>query len=239
VSRALCAAPRAPRFLATVLAIASTLLAGCQDFWNGLLDNPAPSGVKASDGDYANEIQVSWSAPGLSSDAWKDYEVDHYDIDWSSESDSGSDSRAWTDYSIPVSEANRAHKYEVTITSKLRLKGGAGSITGGFASDTGFALDTEDLIWQDGGSTYTIAGADRWYVTMLQRGFSYSFDFAAGTAGTGSIEFYPFQSLDMIDPAPSSATIQSWTCDKGGKAGKFYVRVLPASSGSFVARYSP
>jgi hypothetical protein len=110
-----------------------------------------------------------------------------------------------------------------------------GTSSGGSATDTGFALDTEPLVWYDGGTLCAVAGTDRWYVTMLQRGFTYSFDFAGGT---GALEFYTFGTLDMVHEEALPAGIQSWKCDENGASHKFYIRVLPGSPGSsFTATY--
>ena len=102
----------------------------------------------------------------------------------------------------------------------------------GSSSDKGFAMDSETLFWPDGGKDYAMTGASRWYVTMLQEGFAYRFDFGASS---GNVAFYPYKSLDLIDTgtasAPPSSTVD-WKCDEGGNGHKFYVHVTPVAAGS-------
>lgn len=208
-------------------------LLGCQDVVNSLLDNGAPTGVSASDGDYASEIQVSWGAPSMSGDKWKDDSIQDYLVSWSSANDTRNATTTSTSYSIPITnDADRAQMYTVTVTARFKNYG-----TGVSASDEGFAIDTEDLIWRDGGSNYTITGNDRWYVTMLQKGFTYSFAFPVGEKGT--VSFYPYKTLNEVNKTSDAGNVQSWKCDEDGASHKFYVKVDPDSpSSSFGAAFS-
>jgi hypothetical protein len=217
-----------------LLVLAAALaLAGCQDLFNGLVGNAAPTGVSASDGDYANQVYVSWTAPSLTGDTWKDYTVSNYRVSWTGPT-AGWDYAAGTSYAISVIDADRAKKFTVTVESRLSL-GGAPAVSGGSASDTGFALDATDLIWYDGGRDYTVSGTDAWYVTMLQKGFKYSFDISSGG---GTVEFYPYKSLDIVHATSDIGAIQSWTCDDSGAGHKFYVHITPSAAGaSFHASY--
>jgi hypothetical protein len=214
------------RFLARsavlAAAIAATLaLAGCQDILNSLLDTGAPTGLSASDGDYSDSISVSWSAPDLSSEKWKGYSVDHYYVSW----DSG---YYWTtSTSCTILSVTPAVSYTVTVEAVLDPLGG------GSASDTGFAMDADDLKWYDGGRSYDVSSGDQWYVTMLQRGFSYRFAFADSAAG--SVEFYPFKTLESV-AGPISGTSPTWICDKDGTWNKFYVKVRANAASSFTAQ---
>lgn len=233
------AASRRPGRIALALAAslaAILVLSACQDMFNSLFDTAAPTGVSASDGDYADRVEVHWGAPSLSSDKWKDYSVDHYDVSWSGPA-SGSHSTSSTNYAIPVAAGDRAKYYEITVETTLRKLGG-GTVWGGSASDKGFAMDAEDLIWEDGGRTYTIAGADRWYVTMLQKGFAYSFEFLGPSMGYA--EFYDHKTLDPLREKTETASAPAWTCDEDGAWNKFYVHVVPNGSGAtFTARFDP
>jgi hypothetical protein len=207
----------------------SLALSGCQDILNSLLDNGAPTGVNASDGDYKDSIEVSWGAPNLSSDKWKGSFVTGYSISWSGPAGaSGSARTSGTGCSIPVASANRAQYFDVTVTSEIT--GDAGS--GASDYDTGFAMDAKELIWPDAGATYNVSGTEQWYMTMLQKGFAYSFDFGPGT---GVVEFYPFKTLDL-DHAELAAAAPAWTCDENGASHKFYVRVQPSASSGFFAK---
>jgi hypothetical protein len=203
------------------------LLSGCQDLFNSLFDNGAPTGVTASDGDYADSISVSWGEPDLKSEKWNGATVSYYEIDWSG-AVSGSNTTSGTSYSISTA-GNQGQYVTVQVTTHL-----SSGISGAPASDTGFALDTQDLLWLDGGKSYSFTG-NQWYVTMLQKGFTYTFDFASPG---GSVEFCPYKSLDNIHtmgPGPSSSL--QWTCDDSGNLHKFYVHVIgPAPS--FTATYS-
>jgi hypothetical protein len=221
--------------LFALAASASLALAGCQDILNAILANAAPVGVSASDGDYDDEIRVSWGAPSLSGDKWKDYSVAGYEVRWSW-ANGGTGAAAGlvsgTGYAIPA--AGRRAEY-CTVTVETRLSGGSLS-SGGEASDRGFAISTQDLAWPDGGADYAISGSDQWYVTMLQRGFDYGFAFAGGGAGT--VELYPYKTLDRCASFVSSPGSSSWTCDQDGAGNWFYVRVSPGSPGNgFRASY--
>jgi hypothetical protein len=218
--------PARPLSVAAACLFLSAALTGCEDIFNAIIDSPAPTGVTASDGEYADSIYVSWTAPSLSSDKWKDHTVSSYRVSWSSDADSGSYWTTSTSYTIHVDPANRAKEYSVTVETFLSPSGS------GSASDTGFALDTKPLIWPDEGASYTVSGADQWYVTMLQRGFAYRFDF---TPGTGVVEFYPFKTLDL-DHAEAAAAAPTWTCDEEGKNHKFFIRVQPGAPGDFTAK---
>ena len=219
------------------IATASLLFSGCQDILNAMLDSAAPTGLSASDGDYPDRIQVSWGAPSLSGDKWKDYQIAGYNITWASTGsitgsvpESGSAIVSGTGHTIPVTASNRPDLYSVTVETRLRL----GSVTssGGFSSDTGFAIETEPLVWYDGGRDYTMASTDRWYVTMLQKGFTYSFVFPSATA---TVEFYKHKTLDLIH-ASGLSNNPSWVCDGDGAGHKFYVRIQ-TSSPTFRAGY--
>ncbi len=218
-----------PAFLALAALMAALGLAGCQDLFNALFDDAAPTAVSASDGDYASEITIGWGAPNLSSDKWKGYEVEGYQVSWDEGPLPNTTFVTGTSYSIPVGSDYRAMKYRATVQTVFK----SGS-TGGSASDDGFALDTEQLIWYDGGAVHAYGGADRWYVTMLQRGFSYDFDISGG----GHVEFYPYKGLDLLRSTSDPGTRQSWTCDEDGSGSKFYVHVVSnATSLSFAASY--
>jgi len=211
--------------------MAALTLAGCQDFINSLLDNAAPTGLSASDGDYENSVYVSWGAPNLSSEKWAGYSTAYYEIEWSSTGgDSGSNGFAGsTSYSIPVSSAYRAQYYDVTVTAFLNQPGG-GVVPGGSSSERGFALEaTTDLIWYDSAALYAGDDGEQWYVTMLQEGFSYSFDFDG--ENSGDVTFYPYKKLD-VDEGPLSGFSVTWTCDSGDAGNKFYVRVRPTVPGT-------
>jgi len=189
--------------------LAALCLGGCQDIFNSILHSPAPVGVEASDGDYPNRIEVSWSAPDLSDESWEGAEVNYYEVDWGT----GSGTTSSTSYTIyPVSAAT---EYSVTVTAHLDT-GETGS-----ASDSGFAMDAEKLVWAAGGSSYTISG-EQWYETMLQEGFSYRFAFEGAT--TGSVAFYPYESLDELHSI-GSANAVTWNCDEDGEGSRFYLRV--------------
>jgi hypothetical protein len=221
-------------FFILALFIALAALGGCTDLFNAIMDNPAPTGVSASDGDHTDSIEVSWGAPNLSSDKWKDYRVLRYDISWNGPS-SGSDTTNGTSYSIAVSTQDRARLFTVTVESILVVPGG-GTESGGTSSDDGFAILTEDLLWRDGGQAYGITGADMWYVTMLQKGFIYSFNFASGQ--TGSMEFYDYKSLSPQRGSTGVGQSPAWTCDQSGAGYKFYVHVKPIAPGAtFTATY--
>ncbi|MDP3179980.1 MAG: hypothetical protein Q8M76_18860 [Spirochaetaceae bacterium] len=222
--------------LASAVSLSAILvLSSCQDMFNSIFDTAAPTGVSASDGDYSDRVEVHWGAPNLSGDKWKGYSVDHYDVGWSGP-DSGSSGRITsTSFSIPVSAGDRAVYFEVTVETTLRKLGGS-TESGGEASDKGFAMDAENLIWADGGQAYTIAGADRWYVTMLQKGFVYSFEFQGSS--TGYAEFYDYKTLDPQREKTATASAPAWVCDEGGAWNKYYVHVVPSGSGAiFTARY--
>jgi hypothetical protein len=212
-------------------ALASLALSGCEDVLNSLLDNAAPTGVDASDGDYPNSISVSWSAPSLSSDTWKGYTIDHYDVSWSWASGTGYDYDV-SSTSTTINGVSEAVEYDITVTAILRSPGG-GTETGGSASDTGFAMDASPLVWYDGGANYAAGSGDSWYVTMLQEGFAYRFAFI----GTGSAEFYPYESLDSLAGTETSSSV-SWTCDSKGKHHKFYVKITQSGSDPFFAKCS-
>lgn len=206
-----------PAVLAAALA-ATIALVGCQDILNSLLDSGAPTGLNASDGDYGDSISVSWSAPDLSSDKWKGYSVDHYYVSW----DSGN---YWTtSTSCTIRSVTPAVSYTVTVEAVLDPSGG------GSASDTGFAMDADDLKWYDGGRSYDVSSGEQWYVTMLQKGFSYRF---TGSA-VNSVEFYPFKTLESVDSISSSPFI--WKCDEDGTWNKFYVKVNANAAGNFTAQ---
>jgi hypothetical protein len=224
------AGPTRRRARVAVLALASALgLAGCQEIFNSIFDTAAPTGVSASDGEHPDSIEVSWGTPSLTSDKWKGYEISGYDLSWDGP---GADPGfvSGNSCSIRVDSFNRATEYLVTVTT--RFKGGS---SGGSASDEGFALDTEPLLWADGGRPYAIAGVDRWYVTMLQKGFTYTFDFPAAT--TGPVEFCPYKSLERLHTIPASGSSQAWTCDEDGAANKFFVHVAPGAPTTFIASY--
>jgi hypothetical protein len=217
--------------LAALALLAASLLLGCQDAFNAIFDNAAPTGVSASDGEHANSIEVSWSAPNLSSDKWKDDSVIGYTVSWDAGLLPNSGFAASTSFSIKVDPEYRAVPYNVTV--ETILKSGAG----GRASDTGFALETEPMIWADGGKEYTIAGVDRWYVTMLQKDFTYSFAFSSDPS---DIEFCPYKSLSAVHTATDSGSARSWKCDEDGASHKFYIHVMPGSANrTFRASYAP
>jgi hypothetical protein len=207
-------------------------LSGCQDILNSILDNAAPTGLSASDGDYADSIYVSWGAPNISSDKWAGYSIVGYDISWTGPlSNTVSLLANVTNYSITAGNLVSASKYNITVTTKLS----AGSLSGGSATDTGFALPAQqDLIWKDGGGNYTVSGGEQWYVTMLQKGFTYNFDFGGGS---GTVEFYPYKSLTLAGSTGTGSSV-SWTCDAEGNGHKFYVHVVPSAPGTFTASYS-
>ena len=209
--------------------IASLGLSGCKDLFNALTDSAAPTGLSASDGDYANTIQVSWGAPSLSSDKWQGYSVTGYTITCAALG-LNSFPVPGTSYTINVSDAQRAQKYTVRVDTVLLP-----ASSGEYATDDGFAIDTENLIWHDGGRNYTMAGPDRWYVTMLQKGFTYSFVFPSAA---GTVDFYNYKTLDSAHSSAPAATSQSWTCNENGTGHKFYVHVTPGSPDlSFHASY--
>lgn len=213
--------------LLTMVTTAS--LVSCDDIFNSIFDTGAPTSLSASDGKYANRIEVSWSAPSLSSDKWKDSKVTGYKVEWewSGSPGSGYDElgAGATSSTINVKAEYRAKEYSVIVTTEID------GVYEGSASDTGFALETFDLIWQDGGADYSFSGDDRWYVTMLQKGFRYDFVFAPGELS--KIEFYDFGSLDSIHETTDiivsgSDEVLSWVCDEDGARHKFYVRVVPS-----------
>ena len=217
-------------FVLSTVIIASLAFSGCQAILNALTDSAAPTGLSASDGDYANQIQVSWGAPSLSSDKWQGYEIQGYLVTW--DGPTANPGMVYgTSCSIPIDPTHRANKYTVTV--ETRFKPGSAILSGGSASDDGFAIDTENLTWYDEGGNYTMAGLDRWYVTMLQKGFTYFFVFPS-TAGR--VDFYNYKTLDSAHLASSSSIIQSWTCDENGAGHKFYVRVRSTDL-SFRASY--
>ena len=167
----------------------------------------------------------------MSGDKWKDDSIDGYTVSWDEGSGLRSGYTTSTSFSIPVAVMDRALPYTVTVTTDFRISSSSPS-----ASDEGFALDTEPLLWVDGGKSYSISGADRWYVTMLQRGFTYNFDFGAGT---GTVEFCPYKSLDRITtPTTTPGFTQSWTCDSDGAGYKYFIRVAPTGASSFTASYA-
>jgi len=218
--------------LASIVLLCATLLAGCEEIFNSLFDTAAPTGVSASDGDFANSIEVTWGAPSLTSSKWKDDSVVGYDVSWNQGPLPNTAFTGSTGYTIKVDPEYRAMSYSVTVQTVLK-SGSQGS-----ASDTGFALDTETLTWPDGGSNHPIAGADRWYVTMLQKGFTYSFAFASGM---GSVEFCPYKTLDVVHTANAAGMIQTWKCDADGAGNKFFIHVIPSSPGptSLATSYGP
>jgi hypothetical protein len=202
--------------LGGALLAAILCLTGCQDFFNGLFDTAAPTGVHASDGEYPDSIQVSWGAPSLSSDKWKDKSIDGYEVSWSGPT-SGSAFAGGTSYSIRTGLVQAAY---YTITVKTRVSGS----WEGSAQDTGFALDTQDLLWYDGGSSYQLPQVSDWYLTMLQKGFTYTFTFP----GTGSVSFCPYKSLDPVYTTEIGSSV-SWTCDQDGEGHKFFIKVMPSA----------
>jgi len=211
-------------FFAVAAALA---LSGCAEIFNAVFDTGAPSGVSASDGDNANSVDVSWGAPNLSSEKWKGKRVDYYKVTWSfAGGSSGSGTASSTSYSVPALDSDRAKVCSVTVQTYIS---GWGE---GSASDDGFALLTEELLWLDGGALHTVAGSDVWYVTMLQRGFTYSFDF--GAPGTGSVTFYDYKNITTPEAAFSGLPRVDWLCNTTGNWYKYYVHVTPASVGTSV-----
>lgn len=207
------------------------LLSGCQDIFNALLETGAPVGVDASDGEYADRIEVHWGAPSLTGEKWEGKSLTGYTLSWS-----GPDSGEVvlppdrSSYSISVSAADRAAMYDITVESEID------HMNEGSAADTGFALETFDLLWYDGGSDYSFTGADRWYVTMLQEGFDYTFAFENGKIGR--VEFYAYKTLDKLADTGADGPAPAWTCDEDGNGHKFYARVVPSTPGaSFRASY--
>lgn len=201
-------------------------LVSCDDLFNSLFDTAAPSSLKASDGKYANRIEVSWTAPSLSGGKWDGKSVDGYIVRWwGPETDSAEISASQTGFTIWVSADHRAIEYEIEVATLVDDR------EEGSSSDTGFALETYDLIWRDGGADYSFSGTDRWYVTMLQKGFRYDFTFQ--DSNTGWMEFYDHGTLNKVhdtrDTEPTGAkSSPSWVCDEDGAWHKFYVRVVPS-----------
>ena len=217
------------------LFLVSLLLTGCEEVLNTILDNPVPVGLEATDGEYKDRIEVSWTEPSLTSDKWEGYEITGYDISWSAGGDvSGFFHTDSTSHSIEVLVGNRARLYNIEVTTIVEGPGGESEEAS--SSDTGFALETQELLWYDGGREYSCAGNDAWYVTMLQEGFSYSFAFDGGE--TGFVEFYRYKTLEPLLATTDSGTTPSWKCSGGGDWNKYYVRVVPSSPGTtFRAAY--
>ena len=215
-----------PALLIALITMAS--LVSCEDILNSILDTGAPTSLKASDGKYADRIEVSWTAPSLSGDKWTGRSVDEYIVRWwGPDNNPDGTPTHQTNFQIPVSVANRAKEYEIEVTTVVD------GWEEGSSSDTGFALETFDLIWKDGGADYEFTGADRWYVTMLQKGFRYDFEFEEG--GIDRIQFYEFGTLDMVHEIVATGVneLPSWVCDENGARHKFYVKVMtsmPAAS---------
>ena len=223
------------RGLSLILGIAGTvtalfLLLGCQDILNAMLDSAAPTGMSASDGDYPDRIQVSWGAPSLSGDKWKGYEIAGYNVTWNGPT-ANPGMIYGTSCSIHIDNIYRATKYTVTV--ETRFSPSSPTSSGGSVSDDGFAIDTENLVWYDGSRDHTMAGSDRWYVTMFQKGFINSFVFPSAI---GTVDFYKHKTLDLVHASSSPASVQSWTCDADGAGHKFYVRVQ-TNSPTFRASY--
>ncbi|MFH2114016.1 MAG: hypothetical protein ABIJ86_05875 [Spirochaetota bacterium] len=222
-------ARRTPSLLFALLIafITTASLVSCEDLFNSIFDTAAPTSLKASDGKYANRIEVSWSAPDLSSEKWNGKSVDGYIVRWwGPENDSAEISAGLTSFTINVDPANRAKEYQIEVTTVV--DGGEK----GSSTDSGFALETFDLIWKDGGADYNFTGNDRWYVTMLQKGFRYDFTFREGE--TVWIQFYKYVSLDLIHETGVSGESNSlsWVCDENGDWHRFYVRVVPSTPGA-------
>jgi hypothetical protein len=212
--------------LMTLVTTAS--LVSCEDIFNSIFDTGAPGTLTASDGKYADRIEVSWSAPSLSSGNWEGKSVTGYLVEWTGPdaptSGTANIPADQTHFTIVVDPVHRAKEYVVEVTSVID-----GSWEGS-SSDTGFALETYDLIWEDGGSNYSFPGSDRWYITMLQKGFRYDFAFLSGE--TGWIEFYDYGTLDVVHGTgltgvSGEVASPSWICDEDGAGHKFYVRVVP------------
>jgi len=210
-----------------VLSCVSLLLSSCEEVINTILDNPAPLGLEATDGEYADRIEVSWLEPSLTSDKWEGYEIVRHDITWSAEGVSGSSHTHSTSFDISVSLGDRAKLYDIRVTTIVE---GPGDTEEASSSDTGFALETEELLWYDNGREYGLTGNDAWYVTMLQKGFTYSFAFGGGE--TGLVEFYRYETLEPLLATTESGTTPSWKCSGGGDGNKYYVRVVPSTPGA-------
>jgi len=212
------------------------LLTGCEEVINTILDNPAPMGLEVSDGEYPDRIEVSWIEPSLTSDRWEGWEITGYDISWSADGGiSGFFHTGSTSYSIDVSIDERAKLYDIEVTTIVEGPVG-GDTEEASSSDTGFALETRELIWYDGGYEYNFSGDDAWYVTMLQKGFTYSFAFSNGE--TGFVEIYRYKTLEPLLEATATGINPSWKCSGDGDWNKYYVRVVPTSPGAvFHAAY--
>jgi hypothetical protein len=220
-----------------VVVLAAAALVSCMDILNTLLDTAAPLSLSASDGEYGNRIEVDWSAPSLSGEKWVGKSITGYVVEWSGPASGSADLSAdQTSFALSVGLVNRAKLYTVTVTSVVNGEEEDSS------SDTGFALETYDLVWPDGGSEYSFTGAERWYVTMLQEGFSYDFQFLDGNSGW--LEFYDYETLEPLLHATGNTGLSgasstlSWVCDEDGNWHKFYVRVVSAAANTrFFARY--
>ncbi len=222
-------------FNAIFFTAALLTLSSCDVIIGAILNSHAPTGVEASDGEYADRVVVDWNAPSFSEEDEATHTVTGYTVSWSG-AVTGSVSTTSTSYTIGgMNIGDRALAVYVTVTAHIDVSGGSGETASN--SDEGFALQSRDLVWNPSWTTAALpndsgsdAGydGDTWFVTMLQKGFQYHFD--TGTDGD-TISFYDYESVDSpVDSvATASGGLATWTCDDNGNGHKFYVRVHSAS----------
>ncbi len=224
------------RFRLALILFLSLACVSCEDFWNTVLDIPAPIALSVSDGDYSNSLEVNWASPSLASDKWEGYSIKEYKITWTGPF-SGSTTTEGTSYTIYVSSEDRAEIFQVSVSLTLKTPLG-GTETAGSASDTGFAMDAKKLVWQDGeGVRHSFSGEDQWYTTMLQKGFKYTLDFDDSTQA--SLSVYAYKTLSPVIVSLPQGNEAAWLCNDFGNNGKFYIQVRPETPGAgFRATYN-
>lgn len=231
--------------IATAISGVLLVFTGCDTTVNAITDGERPTNVSATDGEYPNEIRVTWTAPDPAEDESGDeIAIESYEVFRSTgddlrglleEIDSGA-----TSYIDQSPSLLQGTKYNYWI--RVRFDNGD---TKWSDSDTGYAITASEI---SAGSTlsrhvrtYDAADAPAsangkvWFRLLVQRGWDYEIraDDDSSTTGT-TVRFLHEKQLEPASGSSDSETgSYTFTADRNG----IYFIELEGGSGSVSVRY--
>lgn len=239
----------------SAMVVGATLLsfAGCDTTMDSIGNSDRPTNVSASDGEFSDRIEISWTAPnpGEEEDGNENPELIGYDVRrWDAETGSvrlsdtvsrvnplGSDTTSYVDTRSSL-RLGVLYEYEIIAVY-------SDNTTTSSTIDTGYAISATDIPagsnLDDHRRSYdttqapTAAGGKVWFRLLVQRGWSYEVR-AVEDASTTDVRMLHERQLEELALAPtedSETGPYTFTADRNG----FYFIELSGGSGTVSVRY--
>lgn len=214
----------------------------CEGFWIGVF-NSITRNLDASDGSYADRIELSWSdATDLDQD--EDGVVDAWFVTYELY-------RGTSEYSLTLLETTSSTTYDdYAITPGryyyYRVEAVYDDTTQNWeAEDSGFAMDADTLqsyssssaAWDNAQVNHSQSQQTQWFVFLQQE----SWEYTAATAGTGTYaDIYVYRTSDIENvvygTAAAGYSSVSWTA---WDSEVCYIKVISDNSFSMACWFSP